>query len=626
LTGKAEDQLLFSPNMSYAVVEEQVRKEALKDAPRRAKELRERLEAADVCRDTSDLQHRDELHREFRYLERLVTTLPPGSHDSLKADVANLRGCLSTATQEEHRSSPGKGASSSIAEAGGGSHLDSQGYVQALASFLQPNLPSTESQDAVRLLAAEGEIAHKLASFPCVTFQDGQSFSLRTWTSLDDETAAQREHVAILALHQAAENMCEVQQLINQHVQDQGHALDTAEEQVRNAERNIQHVTKILADTHETGIKNVRRFVGPTLGLATLGLGVLTGPIGCAVAKGLAIGILSQAGTEGIARWHSRALQVLEKDIPNLSSRISETQASDMTELGLQAERRLAAAVSCTEWNTQKLRLTKYKPSEVRSKGYAYAAEFSTQLKPYHAFQIIQRLGFSGSLDPSCKIVWSRPLLDQTSLRYLVFSNWFFTREFFCICRSGRVKQDAGSTGLSATDKESYVFAVSSLPERCLDSTYTSDATYGCIHLCGVYVEGCPGSEESKVCVLADIDPRPPRTFPQWTVDRDVRKHVQYTADLLMAEFMLADRAAQTFCVVEEKGNTGSANVLGRVFNTKSEAQAYFYSLTWGSTAILIGPEGEELAFRGSADTSRDNLFTWWQSRRRMCEEPQDAP
>jgi len=388
--------------MSYAVVEEQVRKEALKDAPRRVKELRHHLEAANAFKDASDSQRRDELSRELRYLERLMTSIPHESQDSLKADVENLRGLFNTAAQQEHSSSPGNVASSSAsstADSAGGMQLDSQGYVRALASFLQPKVPTTESQDEVRLLAAEGGIAHELASFPCVTFQDGKSFSIRTWNSHDDEAAAKREHLAILALHQAAENMYEVQQLIDKHVKDQAHSLDTAEENVRNAENNVQQVTKMLAGTRETGINNVRRFVGPSLGLATLGVGVLTGPLGCAVAKGLAIGILSQAGTEGVAHWHCRALQVLEQDIPNLSSRLSETQASDMTELGLQAERRLAAAVSCTEWNIrapwpgqQMMFLTKYKPSEVRSRGSAYAAEFSTKLKPYHAFQIINVL------------------------------------------------------------------------------------------------------------------------------------------------------------------------------------------------------------------------------------------
>merc|ERR1712048_790103 len=173
------------------------------------------------------------------------------------------------------------------------------------------------------------------------------------------------------------------------------------------------------------------------------------------------------------------------------------------------------------------------------------ATSFRVGKSASQVFRIMQRLSISGSLDPGCQVCWSRPLDTEgtTFLRYLIFSKWFMNRDFFCVCRCGRVSgsnvaglvaghdssgskasEDADVAGSEGTvsrpcgttsDKtqdvagsERYVFAVMSPGADLLTSSGlvqpTDGIRHGSIYVCGIAVTGIRDGE-SQVDVMADV-------------------------------------------------------------------------------------------------------------------------
>ncbi|CAE8658096.1 unnamed protein product, partial [Polarella glacialis] len=172
------------------------------------------------------------------------------------------------------------------------------------------------------------------------------------------------------------------------------------------------------------------------------------GALTCLAARGLfLVGATSGTylGSKRIATWQQAVLRQMLDQLPQALVPLSPVQASIFGAASLEASRRLLAKLGDkASWKDYhglgaKLRWghpVKWRPSDAR-RGRAWSTSFQVQFRAARVFQVLQRLSLSGSLEPGCKVLWSRPVDGQpgTTLRYLAFSNWFLSRDFFSVCR-----------------------------------------------------------------------------------------------------------------------------------------------------------------------------------------------
>lgn len=172
-------------------------------------------------------------------------------------------------------------------------------------------------------------------------------------------------------------------------------------------------------------------------------------------------------------------------------------------------------------------------------------------------------------------------------MRYLVFSNWYTRRGFYCVARCARVtcslpehadEADAASAlppDGAADDPpaapgmpiEKYVFGVASLSAEMISKLELPDVASsmerGCMHVCGVVVTDLGGGA-SRVEVMADVDPADPGLVQ--LVDRHVRKHILYTADRINQEARRGTASVATVTAAAEAPDRigGEDEVLGQ--------------------------------------------------------------
>lgn len=459
---------------------------------------------------------------------------------------------------------------SSGSSSGAGSGKDgSPGLAVNVAAFLRPSVSArhggaataaaeaAQHEDAVRLLAAEGQLASELSRYPIFAVPGKQSALLfRSWTDEDDAESRARERIAILELSHAVANLHELQELVGSQIEASQGALDQIEQHMANTRDETEQVVAVLSKAGPTKIDRMK-WLAPSVCFVVLsGLALHGAPVACAscmAVRGAAVAgatSLTGAGSLTLAEWQKKALAELTDHLPLAFGKIPEKTSQLLRACGDEAERRLLAKLAdVPSWSRVKKSLEGYnrklpvweRGANARTDGHAYATSFEVDLPARLVFQTLQRLGLAGSLDPGCEGCWSCPVDEsgETLMRYLVFSRWSANRDFYVVCRCARAQPDRAlnSSSLGTGEIEEmglpkYVFAVTSVSADLLEESELPrpkrDAHHGQIHVCGVAVTQLE-SGGSCIEVMADVDPRV-SFLPTVVVDRDVRLHVLYTA------------------------------------------------------------------------------------------------
>jgi len=186
-----------------------------------------------------------------------------------------------------------------------------------------------------------------------------------------------------------------------------------------------------------------------------------------------------------------------------------------------------------------------YRPSDARAGGSAWMTSCTMKLPASEAFRCLRQMAVVSSWDPGCEVVWSRPIdeaITDTSLRYLIFSDWpFSSRDFYCVSHCAAVEPDFDD-GISGQRQQpqQYVFAVMSLtPELLADSGLplsNQGIQHGNMHISGIVVTD-DGKGGCKVDVMGDVDPKVSSLVPTALIDAKLRFHVLNSAQRVASEF-----------------------------------------------------------------------------------------
>jgi hypothetical protein len=332
--------------------------------------------------------------------------------------------------------------------------------------------------------------------------------------------------------------------------------LNQVEESVAVAKENTHAAVETLIDASNDKTDRLS-LVAPLLGSAILGVSLLS-PGTCVAALAVKAVLVtgttgaSYVGTKKLSAWQKQAIAHMKDQLPHAFSPVPANEAEMLRIAGSEASRRLVMKLSDSKsWTlTQSLsgRVASLRAwertSDVRNDGRAYSTSFEIGISAKEAFLMLRRHAATGSLDPGCKVAWSRPIDDTgTSMRYLIFANIFYNRDFFCICRAARADDVVPSE--DSHGRERYVFACMTLGPDLLAGTAlpTPDAKYehGIMHTCGVMVEDC-GANGCTVQVMCDIDPVAPSIVGRRLVDRQVRLHLIRTAAQMRGAFTSRER------------------------------------------------------------------------------------
>lgn len=543
--------------MSYAaLLESQLRTDAFQEAAGRVAALETQLLSLEKTSHAGGPPQ--DFDRELRYLERLVRSqgASPATMDLVKR-VASLRSrCDAHFSSTSSAFSATMPPSTRERQQASGCEGDTCPSLRGLARFLRPGEPPRDAADEVQLLSAEGKLAGELSKFPFLAVPDtDRALILREWTDDDDAECKEREKLAILEIHQAAANLQEVHEYIANEVLMSQDAFNHIEQNVANASEQVQEGVAALQSAAD---KSDRRllWLAPSLCAAVVGVGaVAAGPSVCiaCVAKlalrragVLAVGMgASYLGQQRLLDWHQHAIEAARQQLPRTFHPLLPERVALLAAAGREAERRLRLKLAQrSSWKKHCLSLTGFKTglvprsrcSDISGDRYAYATSFDVDLPAFRAFQVLQWLTLSGSLDPGCKMVWSRPVDDNgTFLRYLLFSAWNIYRDFFCVVRCGSALEDLDLAPGDQMDDtaERYVFALASLDQHVLEALElpqpSSDIGHGTISVCG-FVITSTGGGTSQVEVMADVDTSAPRCR---LFNRELRLHVLHSADKL---------------------------------------------------------------------------------------------
>lgn len=542
--------------MSYAaLLESQLCTGAFQEATGRVAALEAELISLEKSSHAGVLPQ--DFDRELRYLERLVRSqrASPAAMGLVKR-VASLRSQCdalfsSTSSSSSATLRPSPRERQQVCEGKGDASL------RGLARFLRPGDPPGDAADEVQLLSAEGRLAGELSKFSFLAVPDtDRALVLREWTDDDDAECKERERLAILEIHQAAANLQEVHEYIANEVLNSQDALNRIEENVANASEQVQEGVAALQSASDKSDDKKLLWLAPSLCAAVVGVSaVAAGPNACIVfvaklalrrAGILAVGMgASYLGQQRLLDWHQHAIEAARQQLPRTFRPLLPERVALLAAAGREAERRLRMKLAQrSSWTQHRFSLTGFRTglvprsrrSDIRGDRYAYATSFEVDLPAFKAFQVLQWLSLSGSLDPGCKMVWSRPVDDNgTFLRYLLFSAWGMHRDFFCVARCGSALKDLDlAPGDQMDDSaERYIFALASLDQQLLQALElpepSSDIEHGTIPVCGIVVTST-GTGTSLVEVMADVDVLAPRCR---LVSRELRKHVLYSADQL---------------------------------------------------------------------------------------------
>lgn len=586
--------------MSYALMQADICNDALKDVKRRIADVEGLL---DTCEEQGKLPDA-EIERQLRYLERLLRTRHSPDARSLRLQVDALRHKADniksvSQTLDDHTisgltdaapqtletplsvPSPGNGVnkiacssndrgSSSCSDAGQGGAKPSG--VAHVASFLYPEKPQHEAEDEVRMLSAEGRLTETLSSYPTMAVPGTQSaLIMRNIRTFTDEDEQEQERFIILQFQQQAENVYVVNQMIHDQVVIQGHGLDAIEAHVDGAEKDTAEAVEILKEANQHKIDRLK-WLAPSVGIVILGGGIVavggaaaTGCAACVVLRLAVVGgtlAVGGVGTSKICKWQEEALNSMMEHLPEAFVPMPHEMTEMLSRRGCEVQERLLSTIrDRSTWSrgerandrTRGLEV-RHRKSVARDGGYAYLASFPMEQPVLRAFQCLQQAGLSGSLDPGCEVVWSRPLGSAaagTSLRYLFYSDWLFpSRDFYCVCQCAAVEQ-ACSDGVEGQPQppQQYVFAVMSLEAELLASTGLPSSNngidHGSIHISGIMLTD-DGYGGCLVDVLGDVNPEVPGyPFASSFVDVKLKNRVKAVADRFASELKKFGEADQ---------------------------------------------------------------------------------
>jgi len=486
---------------------------------------------------------------ELCYLQKLVATIPAGdrSRGLYEGRLGDLRELAGQLPQRAPGETPGCASASSTAPAGpatagaaqaAGDQRGEDPSVSALATFMMPKEPAADGEDAVRLLASEGKLAATLEKYPKIVLPGAEaSFAVNSWKPEDDQESDRRMNCAILDVKEGVATLLSFQKVINRQAVADQERFDQLEQQMADTRERVREGAQVLAlaagrdnDIGMTLVDSTLFLIGSII----LGAGVVAASAtGGGVAllpvlgkTGLELGAVTatRCGAKGLSNYQAETLKALARQIPEATAPVSPSDRDELQRAGDRAERRLLADIGdASRWsacwsNRGRGLVVRSRPSGPREGGLAYSASFNVGAPADNVFEALQQSGLSGSLDPGCEIVWSRPLEDMegTSLRYLVFSTCASVRAFYCACRQAKVES-----------KGQFVFALGHLDPE-LGAKYGLPAPgavkRGAMDLFGVAVTGLDGGS-SRVDVVADIDVSLTMT-PTSMIDRHVRHHV----------------------------------------------------------------------------------------------------
>jgi len=291
-------------------------------------------------------------------------------------------------------------------------------------------------------------------------------------------------------------------------------------------------------------------WLGPSLGVVLLGAALTSPACGaaCVAAKtacaATGTGIFAAGGARGLSLGQQRALARMKEQIPTAIQAVPQAQVAALCAKGDEAEKGLLTKLDDTaSWQAFPFSLkgrriglvVRQRSSETRHGGQAFATTFTTDLPARRVFQTVQRLSMAGELENGCNFVWSRPVDESRGvyMRYLAFSESYAKRDFFCVCRQGRV-----ITSRSDGEREHYVYVLASLDSDVLTMDGSAlpqpdTSRHGSIHICGFSIKDRDGGG-AVVDVMADVDQA--TLLPTVLADRDVRLHALRTAERVMNE------------------------------------------------------------------------------------------
>lgn len=500
------------------------------------------------------------MQNELRYLERLLAALPASE---LRKEVAHLRRTFdslgsSRALDTEAEHGEQRDAALALQDTDASSKS-----LQHLASFLYPQKEPRKAEDEVRVLSAEGSLSSELCQHPVLTCVEsdrtivmGSFGQLVSWSEEDDAAEQARERMALLELSQAGVNLLEFTHFITEKLEQDQETLDLVEEKVAHARDATQEAVVTLAGTAVDEDRERRMLLWPSAGLVMLGgLVFCTCPgaapaLLCAAGRGALVVGATVGSMRTLSKFQKQIITQIQEQLPRVFQKLPADQASMIRVACEDANDRLQSRLNDGAWKEESLFSkvknfdfqaparevgqgleVRWSPSQARKGGHAYLVTFTVDLAASRAFRVIQRMMLTGSLDPGCKVMWSRPV-DTTSrhnthyIRYLAFAEWFFSRDFCTACHCGPVA--------SQTQEECYTLATRSMSQQLLELEGMPKPTGevgAVIEVMGVRLTG--GDAQTKVEVMADVDPAAPLVYLTSIVNKRIRSHTRNAAWLM---------------------------------------------------------------------------------------------
>lgn len=544
--------------MSFAISEEKIIAETLDDAPRRLAALEEEVASL------QNWNPRSAVGRELLYLERLVVKLSSSQSRQfaskralLAPGVAAVRARVDRLLPEPAEQTPAVPANTTTSA---GTSTSSTGSTSHFASFLRPSRGAHNDEDGVRLLAVEGQLAAEITKFPVLSLPSMQtSLVMREWSGEDDEIADfaqdRRRKAVILSLEQQADNLREIQSMVAAQVEQQQPVIDQIEIDVSAAAASTGEAVAVLSDCQKDGSLFWMYFVASSI----LGAGAVSA--GFCIGSGVVVSgaaLTAMFGVESAAsRFQRSALEWMTEHLQRVFAPMHPDDIQMLRSAGSEAERRLIKKLGEKEsWSANYFSgsgwlmwtLPYHRKSDLRTGGHAVSTSWTVKFQASHVFQVLQRLSITGSLDPCCEVVWSRPVdgVPGTFVRYLIFSTnlgWRVCRDFYCVCRCHKVvtapegslsPETQAAPEDDSPEPDKYVFAVCTLEPELLERSglpaNNADIQHGAIHTCGILVTDI-GDGNSRIEIMADVDVRSWHSAA--TSDHLVRWHVIRTANNL---------------------------------------------------------------------------------------------
>jgi len=532
--------------MSYAKSEEKILAEALDQAPSRLAALEEQLPSLQAW------DARSSFGQELVYLERLVPSLSlQRQRPAVRATIKDLAKRIADLRSKVDRLPLQTETSSDPVPTGSGTAGKS---TSSFAAFLRPGASSSSSasvqhstnftdEDAVQLMAAEGQLAYEISKHPVLSMPGMETtVVMREWSAEDDERCEQRTRAILLTLEQQADNVRQIQLLVGEEVAAPQHLIDQVEENVAAAEADTREALVVLSGAADQKASNLLMLVALSiLGVGVVSVGSGIGAGACVLCVGERVAFTGAAlaatfGTDKALKWKQSVLEWMTAHLPKVFSTLHKDDVTMLRAAGAEVERRLIAKLndkkSWSAWYLSASGLVHWsvpyrRKSDLRSGGYACSTSWNVDLQASEVFSTIQRLSLTGSLDPGCEVVWSRPVdgVPGTFIRYLIFcSSWNrrICRDFYCVCRSSRIDESTyreriGSCDSIAsaaetwqeTEQERYVYAVATLLPDLLERSglppSNAGIEHGAIHECGILVTAT-GPGACHIEVMADVD------------------------------------------------------------------------------------------------------------------------